>query len=229
MAFAVTTRIEIGGDRDLFERVSNRLRKPSVLMQRIGILGMTRGVERLTQVLAQKPEGEAVRTGTLYNSIVSGIKGRGGGNTIFDLSDHEVSVGSNVAYARQLQQGGRINPKNAKALAIPLPVKLKRSRLSPRDIDPFRTELRFIPNRGGGKPNIIGYLVDDSNFFKFRPKGKRRKKGEPKPPPPKHTGVLLFALAKYVDQEAKPFLFWDEDDKRKINDELVPTWLGLRR
>ena len=207
MAFAVETRIEIGGDRKLFERVSNSLRNTRELFERIGVLGMSSAARRLEQVLSDDPD--AVRTGRLAASLRASRQGGSSPDTIFELGAFEVTIGSNVPYAAQVHFGGRIEPTGGrKAIAIPLLAQIKRSGIWPSEADPQRNILTFVPVDGGAKGNVIGLLVDEEGLF-----------GQ--------AGEALYLLARYVDQEPRPFLFWDDDDRRTIENRLIPVWLGL--
>jgi len=218
MASGLTTTLTITGDRDLFERVSKAARSPRELMQNVGVLGMNSGAFRLTQILAMKPK-DAVRTGALYSSIKAGADGKPGEDTIFEISDLQAVVGTNLPYAKQRQEGGPIFPRDAKALAIPIPIALKRAKKSPFDIDPSRTILQFVPIFRG---KIIGLLVDGGVEG---PLEKRRRKREAKTP---YGPGPLFMLMWYVDQEGTPFLFWGPEDLKVIEDELIPQWLRLK-
>ncbi len=204
---SLQTRLEITGDRTMFERASGALRNPRKLLRQVGVLGMSSAVRRLPDVL-KKEGSDAVRTGALAASLRAGMSGAGGGDTIFDLSDARVEVGTNLTYAAQVHHGGVIQPREQKTLAIPLPTALKRSRQWPKDLDKNREILQFVPYTGS-RPNIIGLLVD--------PEGKL---GYGKGP--------LYALAYYVIQEPRPFLFWSDEDVRIINDELWPAFLGVK-
>ena len=165
-------------------------------MQAIGQYAVTQSVGRLGQVLSDDPDG--VRTGDLAQSI-----------EVFEATDNRVVAGSNLGYAAQVNFGGRIDPTPPnKALAIPLPAKLKRSRQWPRQLDPNRDELSFVPIRGGASGNVIGLLVDDEGTFGFG------------------RGEALFALAKYVDQPPRPYMYWDDEDLAAITDDLWPAFLG---
>ena len=212
--YGVETRIEIGGDRDLFKRLSNTLRNPRELLESVGALGFNSAARRLEHVL----KDDGLRSGLLAGSLNVDAPGGGTEHTIFELSDHSVTVGSNLPYAAQVNFGGTILPKNAKALAIPLADKLKRSGEGPRDIDPTREILRFQPYTGS-KPNIFGLLIDDGAELVGRQR-KRRGRTVYGPGP-------LFALAYWVTQEPRPYLFWSDEDARRIEDELIPAWLGL--
>lgn len=216
----LTTTLEITGDRDLFERVSKAARSTRDLMNNVGQLGMASGVRRLTEVLQMKGGEEAVRTGRLMSSLVGGARGKPGSDTVFEISDLEAVVGTNVPYAAQRQYGGPIFPTAGhKALAIPLPIALKRAKQSPHDIDPSRTILQFIPIFRG---KVIGLLVDGGMEG---PLEKRKKKREPKTA---YGPGTLFMLMSYVEQEGTPFLFWDDADVKVIEEELIPRWLRLK-
>lgn len=205
MSFSQTVTLDISGDVGLFERVAKAHRNTRPLMMAIGLRGLRSAVGRLESVLNEDAD---VRTGALGASIRVDDTGRGNADSIFELSDDSVTVGSNLVYAAQVHFGGRIEPKAGnKALAIPLPVGLKRDKRSPRDLDPNRDVLRFVPFIGGASGNVFGGLVDDENEFGF---------GEDE---------MLFVLARFVDQPPRPFLFWDDDDKRTIRDDLFPIWL----
>ncbi len=187
----------------MFERASKALRAPRKLMRQIGILEMISAERRLEVLLAQKADG-GVRSGKLKASITAGTQGRGGGDTIFSLSDESVEVGSNLPYAAIRQFGGTILPKKpGGALAIPLTDQLKRSGQSPTEFD-----LSFVPITGGASGNVFGLLVDKKN--------KKDGKGEP-----------LYALAREVTQAGTPYLFISDDDLRVIQEELWPEFLGF--
>jgi len=209
VAYSRSISIDLTGDKELFERVSKRFRKPRELLRLIGVHVMGQATHRLTQVLGMGGEN-AVRTGPLPASLNVSPSGQGSADTIFELSDERVEVGSNLRYAAQVHYGGRIVPKPPhKALAIPLPLRVKRNELWPSELDPDREVLDFVPKRGGASGNVIGLLVDTEGEFGF---------GE---------GEALYALAKHVDQEGKPYLYGDDEDRRIINEELVPEWLEL--
>jgi phage gpG-like protein len=196
--------MEIRGDRSLFERASKRLRNLAPFLRQVGHYAVGRAQYRLTQVLRQ--DDEAIRTGRLESSL-----------QVFRVTGDQLVCGSNVPYAAQVHFGGIIEPKNAKALAIPLTPALRRSRLWPRDLDPAREKLRFQPYTGG-KPNVFGLLIDEGE----EPTGRKRKRRGHTPYGP----GALFALAYWVSQPARPYLCWDDEDRRAIRDDLWPRWLG---
>lgn len=202
---------EITGDQDILQRTSAKLRNPRHFMEAIGVYTMGRAVERLA---ANRTTDES--TGALHASLAIGTGGSA--DTVFELGDDYVETGTNLPYAAMRQFGGIIEPKNAKALAIPLPAKLKRSGKSPRDLDPNQEILRFVPYKGS-KPNIFGLLIDDEIKLTGR---QRKKRGttEYGPGP-------LFALAYWVRQEARPIHFFDEEDRRVINEELWAAYLDM--
>lgn len=218
MAVTLVTTVRFDGDRDFAAHASAALRGGRrSLFQAIGQLGMASAGQRLTTVLRQ--DG-AVRSGRLAASLRGGATGRGGPDTIFDATNEQVEVGSNLRYAAQVHYGGTIYPKPPnKALAIPLTDKLRRAGESPSDVDPDRILLTFVPKRTPS--NVIGYLVD---FGQARTlKSGRLAKGTSRQTP--YGKGALFALASFVTQTPRPFLYWSDADVRTINDELVPTWL----
>ena len=219
MAMRLLTTVRFDGDRDFAAHAASALRggRRSLFLA-IGQLGMASAGERLTTVLRQ--DG-AVRSGRLAASLRGGATGRGGPDTIFEATRDQVEVGSNLRYAAQVHYGGTIYPKPPnKALAIPLTDKLRRAGEWPRDIDPDRLLLTFVPKKTPS--NVIGYLVD---FGQVRTtKSGRLSKAKPSRQTPYGTGAL-FALASWVEQTPRPFLYWSDEDVRTINDELVPNWL----
>ncbi len=219
MATGLTTTLEITGDRDLFERVSKAARSTRELMNNVGQLGMASGVRRLTEVLQQKGGEDAVRSGRLMSSLVGGASGKPEAETIFEISDLEAVVGTNVPYAKQRQEGGPIFPVKGKALAIPIPIALKRAKQSPYDIDPNRTILQFVPIFRG---KVVGLLVDGGVEGPLEKRKRTREAKTAYGPGP------LFVLMWYVEQEGTPFLFWGPEDLKVIDEELIPKWLRLK-
>lgn len=207
MATGLNITASIGGDGDWLKRTQAALRDPRRLMRRIGVLAMSSATRRLGTVLKKTSAEENVRSGRLGASINVGPAGTGGNeNTIFDLAETRVEVGTNLSYAAQVHFGGTIVPKTAKALAIPLIASLARSDLGPLDLDPTRKNLAFV-HYAGSKPNVMGLLIDPQDAFGFG------------------RGKALYALAYWVTQEPRPFLFFDDADQRVIADELIPQWL----
>jgi len=214
---ALTLSVEIRGDRTMFERCSQAARQPRDFMEKVGVHAMGRAVERMETVLRQ--DSDAVRTGHLAASLTVGTGGSGGtANTIWELSDTRVEVGSNLVYAAQVHFGGTIVPVNAKGLAIPLTDRLRRAGLGPREVDPTGELLRFQPVTGS-KPNVIGVLIDDDQELTGRQKKARG--GTPYGP------GALFAIALSVTQQPRPYLYFDDDDERFIAEELWPGHLEL--
>lgn len=159
-------------------------------MQMVGEYAISKAHERLGQVLSDDPD--AIRTGRLDASL-----------TVFETSDTQMVAGSNLPYAAQVHFGGRIEPKTGKALAIPLPAKLKRSKQWPSDLDPDRTNLRYVPTDGTG--GAFAVLLAGKNTPGYR------------------EGEALFALVPYVTQRARPYMYWDDEDKRAVKDDLWPA------
>jgi phage gpG-like protein len=211
MATGLNIKVEITGDRTMFERASKALRNTRPLMQRVASHALSRAVRRLPEVL--KPEG-GIRTGRLGASLRPG----GAGN-IFEVDDLRAVVGTNLPYAAQVQFGGPIVPKPPrKALAIPLDERLARQGIGPREFDPSGELLRFVPVRSS--PNVVGLLVLDEEIdfggsLKFG--GDSSAKGR---------SDALYLLATSVVQEPRPYLYFSDDDLRVIRDELVPQWMN---
>lgn len=190
--FSVRTTIEITGDKDKFRRAGDRMRNPQRFMQQVGTLGVASSLRRLNESVSRS---DGISTGLLGASL-----------TIFEVTLDEAVIGSNRPYAAMRNFGGIIRPKTAKALAIPLDDRIKRLGLSPRDVDPQREILDFVPARGGRSGNIIGLLVDTEGLF-----------GKP--------DEALFALATHVEQEGAFFLGWDDEDVRTIERDIFPLYL----
>lgn len=218
---STAVKISVKGTGDSLAKATAALRNPRVLIRRVGVLGMSSGVRRLETVL--RADKDAIRTGQLGRSIRVGPNGTGGSqHTIFTVEDARGEFGSNLKYAAQVHFGGRIDPVNAKALAIPLTAQLKRAQVSPREL-PLVTQanLKFIPRKSKGKPGIIGYLLLeagvegklDNSATGTKIKGNTKKKG-----------VLLYALARWVEQRANPFLYFSAEDRRVVNDEIFKQW-----
>lgn len=118
--------------------------------------------------------------------------------TVFEATDRHMRVGSNVPYAAQVHFGGTIYPRLAKALAIPLDPALQRSKIGPRE---YAGELEFRP--AWNKPNVFGVLVD----------------------PKKRQGGVMYALAHWVIQKARPWLYWSEGDAARIREHILPRFI----
>ena len=181
----------------------------------VGVQGMAGSAKRAQAAFSQK---EGISTGILVNSLRVSPTGQGNEDTVFEVNADRVAIGSNVTYAAMRNFGGVIEPKEQKALAIPLTPALKRSGLGPRDIDPGRKLLRFHPYTRG-KPNVFALLIDDAAPLTGR---QHKKRGQtPYGPGP------LFALAYWVRQEGAHFMGWDDGDIRMIEEDLLPEYLGL--
>lgn len=220
MALSIT--VKLTGDVGRVQRTQAALRNPRPLMKRIGVLFQSSANRRLTQVLRQ--DGDTIRTGRLMAAIPAGdpntgTPGRMTGDSIFDLSEASVTIGVNLPYAAQVHFGGTIVPKDAKALAIPVVDALKRDRIGPSELDPDRSILKFVPVKGG-KPNIIGVLVDEPQLLTGRQRKPRGKTA--------YGPGILYVLASSVTQPPRPFLLIDDDDQRIIRDELIPAWINGR-
>jgi phage gpG-like protein len=204
--YSVSTTLEWSGDRDVFERGSKRIEKPAELMRSIGVVGMAGSQMRLRNSL----DPDEIHTGRLAGSLNVSEAGQGGPNTIFEVGQHQVEIGSNVRYAAQKNFGGRIVPVHGKALAIPLLDRIKRTGIGPGKADPMREIYDFIPVRGGAKGNVIGILVDSENVFGAR--GNER-------------GEAHYAIATFVDQVGSRFMGWDRNDERTVEEDIWPRYL----
>ena len=152
-------------------------------------------------------------TGRLRSSIGSGggakdvMRSQG----IFRSTDSTLEMGTNVLYAKIHQNGGTINAKPGKALAIPLNRDARRAVVGAgskgvRGIP----GLIFIPSK---KPNTIGVLgkvkKSDSRASEKRglARGEKFKKGD---------FIPWFALKTFVKIPARPFMFVDDTDIKMI-------------
>ena len=202
--YSIQTSVEVVGDDLLFIRASERLRDMRGFLTKVNVQLMGSAVKRLID--GYSPENK-IRSGFLAASMRVGSTGTGGsGDTIFEVGDDYGEVGSAMPYAAQHHFGGTITPVSGKALAIPLPDSLKRAGLWPRDLDPGRDKLTFIPEDDGG--NVRGYLVDDEGTMEFG-------KGP------------LFVLVAHVTQEPRPFLLVGDEDLDAIVTDLWPQHLGI--
>ena len=197
----VGMRVSVTGDELMFERTEGALGSPRPLLKQIGVLVLGESLERLTRVLKQEDAG--VRSGRLTASLLVSPLGDVNEDSVFELDDRHVIVGTNVPYAAQVQLGGPIRPKTAKALAIPLVDQLKRDELWPRDLDPAREILEFVPSKG----QAIGVLVDPENELGYGT--------DP-----------LYALVGGVTQEPRPFLLIDDGTQEVIEKDLWPAFLS---
>lgn len=194
MAITLQTHVSIGG---LIDKAITAHLDARPLLRRTAIHGMNRGTERLTQVLKQSNAG--IRSGRLMASITAGVAGQGGGDTIFEVNESYAEAGSNLPYAKKVQEGGFIYPKNKKSLAIPLRDNLRRDQVWPREFAPDALVFRHYFGR---KPNVFGLLLE------------------------KETGEPYYALAYWVNLEPRPYLYWDDEDRRVIAEELYPQWVA---
>ncbi|HEB79263.1 MAG TPA: hypothetical protein ENI79_02150 [Rhodospirillales bacterium] len=185
---------------DSFKRVAERQVDLRPLMRVVGVYMMSRGLQRL---VAQVQPGQVRSPGLRQSLMVSG-GGSGGvaGKTIFNVDAQGVTVGSRMRHAAIMQHGGTILPKSGKSLAIPKDDRLARDEIWPRDLDPGRDKLTFIPakRKGGG---VIGFLVDKDGDMGF---------GE---------GSVLYMLVRRSRQRARPYLFFDAEDEQWVGDATV--------
>lgn len=111
-----------------------------------------------------------------------------------EVSGGTMRVGTNLRYAAQRHFGGKLTPKAKKWLAVPVKPGMRRS---PSQV----AGLRWAPVRKPG--NVGGRLV--------RPVGRKgARKWE-----------TVFLLVKEVDQPARPFLLFQDEDIAWAERELV--------
>lgn len=212
MATGLNYTVTIKQSSDRFDRARAAFRDPRRLLRSIGVLGLSSAVGRLESVLKMDSQ---VRTGRLGASLKINRP-----DNVFELSMDEVSFGTNLPYAAQVQKGGPIVPKNGKALAIPLDPRLARHGIGPREFDPSGELLRFVPVKNS--PNVIGLLVMDEEedfggSLKFGGDSDAKGRSE-----------ALYALASFVVQDPRPYLYFSEDDLQRIRGEVYENWLSGR-
>ena len=137
MAVSLKISLEVVG-ADL-ERIAARERDFTPFHRNTNVLMLS----RMSQRLAARITGD-IRTGNLLRSLAIG-----GPNNIEDVGRNYGEIGSSLEYARQVDEGGPIRPvPPGRALAVPVTERTKRSKLWPRDVDPERKLLVFIPRKG---------------------------------------------------------------------------------
>ena len=110
---------------------------------------------------------------------------------------NKVIVGSNLKYARIHQFGGTIKPKNAKYLTVPLTQEARKGSKA------LGTR-KYLDNL-----KAKGWSVFVRKGIIFAKKGNKLK--------------ALFALKDSVEIPQRTFVYWDENDRRKI-EEIVKRW-----
>lgn len=113
----------------------------------------------------------------------------------FEVSATGVKVGTNLKYAAQRHFGGILEPKNARALAIPLP-DVPRSMRRPRRWG----DRLFMVKPTKGDANTVGILATQG------------RKGEIIP---------RFVLRRQVEQPARPFIVAQDEDLALLSRRLV--------
>jgi len=170
----------------------------------VGALGMSGMRDRLYHSYSMADD--AYRTGRLMNSLQAERAGHGGPESHFEVTRTGGAVGSNVPYAAQQDVGGPITPVTAKLLAIPVPMQLKKQETNwPRDIDPGRKVLRFVPS----KKRTGGVLIDDKGLLGF-------------------GAGILYVLADRVVTPAKNFAHWAREEIEFIQNDLWPRFISGR-
>ena len=120
-------------------------------------MGMLQAADQMRQSVAQSTTSLLNKNskGKLSNSWTPGP-------LITSANKFSINVFSMVPYASIHETGGVIKPKRVKALAIPdrsySPIMRNNAPIAPRDFDPGRTKLDFMPVKNPGR--IRGLLVD---------------------------------------------------------------------
>ena len=170
----------------------------------VGALGMSGMRDRLVNSYSMRDD--AYRTGRLSLSLLAEMPGQGGPDSHFEVTRVGGSVGSNVRYAAQQDVGGPITPVTAKLLAIPVPMALKKREVNwPRDIDPGRDKMRFVPS----KSKRGGVLIDDAGLLGF-------------------GSGILYVLTDRVVTKAKDFAHWAREEIDTIQRDLWPRFISGR-
>ncbi len=188
---ALTYNMRVEGNPDFFAKMA---RNTDHLQDSLSAIGVY-----MAQTAAQR-----IRSRPGYESpLKPGASLSTNAIAITDISPLHVEIGASLPYARIQQEGGEVFPKG-KALAIPMKDDLVAQDRWPRDVDPDRSKLVFIPKREGKR---IGVLIDPTGAAGFGP-------------------GLLFVLMSSVTIPARPYLFWDEDDQKLAVDLLAEALYG---
>lgn len=134
----VTLRLEVESEQTA-HAVADRLRD----LSDFHLVAMTFMTQRVKERLAAKLKG-GHHTNRLGRSWTIGAP-----DNVFRHGRDFAEAGSALPYARKVNEGGTIRPREMENLAIPLTDKLRRMDDNwPRDIDPGRDILEFIPLEG---------------------------------------------------------------------------------
>ncbi len=194
--YGIKATIEFAGDVEAPDRYAEALSPPASrrFFDNVGVYVRQQMHDRLVaQVSNQQLRSPGLRQALLQPTTTPG--------GVYDLGNAHVEVGSNLPHAHKIHVGGPIVPKSGKALAIPILDHHKRESIWPRDLDPGRKILTFIPaKRPGG---LIGVLVDQEGRLGF---------GENK---------ALYRLVTKVSLTPRPYLYLDQGDLEEI--ELMLT------
>ena len=195
MSMGMRVSLKVTGDVDMHER--HRAAFSPARMRRFhDNVGVYLG-QAMHDRLEAQISGEQLRSPGLRQALLQPATTKGG---VFESDELHVEVGSNLPHARKIHEGGEILPKTGKALAIPLTDYLKRNEVWPRDLDPGRKKLSFIPAKG--KAGLLGVLID--------PEGRLGLGTEP-----------LFAIVSMVPaskRPPRPYAYIDAADVAEIKE-----------
>lgn len=121
-------------------------------------------------------------------------------SVVYRVEGGTLKVGTNRKYAPQRHFGGAIVPVNKKAIAIPINV--TRSRNRPKHF----SGLQWRPTKDTRFAGVLG-----------EEQGRKTRRF-----------VVRFLLARRVEQPARPFLLWQDDDVAYAHRATVRHVLGVR-
>lgn len=200
---SLTLKTTVTGDVDMYPRTADRMKHHRGFLRVVGVYIMARSLQRLVPQLGYGTD--VVRTGRLTSSIGPSPTPQQPGDTINDLSDHKIVVGSNVPYAAIMHFGGTIRPiPPNRALAWPRKRSLQLGGgIQPSQLDPDRKVLEFIPTKHA---KSIGVLVDKKGTLG-------------------HGKGILYVLIAKSRRDPRPYLHIDEQDEDYIVNTLWPRHL----
>jgi len=137
---------------------------------------------RIIGLLASRPKGEAAAPGEPPASHTASLRQ----SITYNASGTHLEVGTADVRGRLLQEGGKILPKRARALAVPIHKDAIGKR--PKDF----ADLQYVPRKGRA-PLLV------------RESGKRNVRT-----------TVMFILLRSVTIHPHPYLFWTDEDETKL-------------